>query len=59
MADDRKTTEAEAGAESRTAARRKFLRRASQIAVTTPAVTLLLAAGTKKSAIAGLPSAIW
>jgi len=35
-------------------ARRKFLKSAGQVAVTTPAVTLLLAAGTKR-ANAGVP----
>lgn len=60
MADDRKATEREAEAETRAAARRKFLKRASQVAVTTPAVTLLLAAGTKRSANAGdFPSVVW
>ena len=35
--------------EERTEARRKFLKLASQVAVTTPAVTMLLSAGTKKA----------
>jgi hypothetical protein len=56
VAKDRKAADQPAEGDTRTAARRKFLKRASQIAVTTPAVTLLLAAGTKKSAIAGRPS---
>ena len=38
--------------EKRTEARREFLKRASQVAVTTPAVTMLLSAGTKR-AVAG------
>jgi hypothetical protein len=36
-------------AEGRAEARRKFLRTAGQVAVTTPAVTMLLSAGTKQS----------
>jgi len=35
--------------EVRTEARRKFLKRAGQVAVTTPAVTMLLSAGARQS----------
>jgi len=55
VADDKKATDSKADADERTVARRKFLTRAGQVAVTTPAVTLLLAAGTKRSANAGEP----
>lgn len=44
-------TEGHEGTDS-TEARRDFMRKAAKIAVTTPAVTLLLAAGTKQRALA-------
>ena len=51
MSDNEKTVETDE--ERRTAKRRKFLKSAAKVAVTTPAVTLMLAAGAKKTVQAG------
>jgi hypothetical protein len=48
MSDDDARTPTET-TRNRTEARRKFLKTAGQVAVTTPAVTLLLSAGAKQS----------
>ena len=53
MTDETKKTESQDGEDARTARRRAFLQTAAKVAVTTPVVTLLLSAGTKRSALAG------
>ena len=51
MRDDKKTVETKE--DERAEKRRKFLKTAAKVAVTTPAVTLMLAAGAKRTVQAG------
>jgi len=52
--DDERRVADDAGIEAdRAAKRRKFLKTAAKVAATTPAVTLMLAAGAKKTVHAG------
>jgi len=53
MADETKKTEFLDDEDARTARRRAFLRTAAKVAVTTPVVTLMLSAGTKRTVQAG------
>ncbi len=53
MPDDVKKTEVDETEAARAAKRRKFLKTAAKVAVTTPAVTLMLSAGARKTAHAG------
>ena len=52
MASETKKTESQDD-DARTARRRAFLRTAGKVAVTTPVVTLMLSAGTKRTVHAG------
>jgi len=53
MADQTKKTESQDDDDARTARRRAFLQTAAKVAVTTPVVTLMLSAGTKRTVQAG------
>jgi len=53
MADETKKTDYPDDEDARTARRRAFLKTAAKVAVTTPVVTLMLSAGTKRSVLAG------
>jgi len=53
MADQTKKTESPDDDDARTARRRAFLKTATKVAVTTPVVTLILSAGTKRTVQAG------
>jgi hypothetical protein len=53
MADGGKAPESEDGEDARTVRRRAFLQTAAKVAVTTPVVTLMLSAGTKRTVQAG------
>jgi hypothetical protein len=53
MADETKKAESQDGEDARTARRRAFLQTAAKVAVTTPVVTLMLSAGTKRTVQAG------